>query len=131
MKDRGRRARSRHPKGEPGRDDPFHRVSDVLEGVISQLGLTEELKRQDALFRWEGLVGERIARVTRASSISRGVLFVRVGSSAWLNELNLMRHELLARLNAGRTEGRIERIVFTLSGGEEPSAESPRGDGAR
>jgi len=90
------------------------RVGDLLGGVFRKLGMTEEVARQGAVQRWEEVVGERIAEVTRATSVAGGVLFVQVASSAWLSELNLMRQDILARLNAGRTEGRIERIVFTL-----------------
>jgi predicted nucleic acid-binding Zn ribbon protein len=64
--------------------------------------------------RWSAVVGEQIAAVTDATAVSGETLFVRVASSAWMSELNLMRHEILARLNAGQTEGRIERVVFTL-----------------
>jgi len=92
-------------------------VGDLLPRVFHKLGVAVEIERQEALERWEGVVGERIAAVTRATAVSRGVLFVKVVSSAWLTELNLMRHDIMRRLNAGRGEGRIERIVFTLSEG--------------
>ena len=92
-------------------------VGDLLPGLFHKLGVAVEVERQEALERWEGVVGERIAAVTRATAVSRGVLFVKVVSSAWLTELNLMRHDILRRLNAGRGKGRIERIVFTLSEG--------------
>ena len=72
------------------------------------------MARQEALGRWDAVVGERIAAVTRATAVSGGVLFVKVVSSPWLTELNLMRHDILRRLNAGQREGRVERIVFTL-----------------
>jgi len=100
-------------RGRAGGGGP-DRVGDLLGGVFRKLGLTEEVARQGAVQRWEEVVGERIAEVSRATSVAGGVLFVQVASSAWLNELNLMRQDILARLNAGRKEGRIERIVFTL-----------------
>lgn len=92
-------------------------MGDLLPWVFHKLGVAVECERQEALERWEGVVGERIAAVTQATAVSRGVLFVKVVSSAWLTELNLMRHDILPRLNAGRGEGRIKRIVFTLSEG--------------
>jgi predicted nucleic acid-binding Zn ribbon protein len=92
-------------------------VGEVLTGVLRSLGLSEALARQEALMRWPDVVGARIAQVARAVAVSGDVLFVRVDSSAWLSELSLMKHDILKRLNAGRNEGRIERIVFTLAGG--------------
>ncbi len=92
-------------------------MGNLLPQLVRKLGLAKEIARQDALTRWEQVVGERIAAVTETTAVSRGVLFVRVASSAWLSELNLMRQDILRRLNAGQGEGRVERIVFTLSAG--------------
>ena len=62
-------------------------------------------------------VGEAIARVTRAQGVREATLIVEVRSSSWLMELNLMKEEILRRVNEGRQEARIEKIVFVLSGG--------------
>ncbi len=126
-------SRRRDGRGEGSPD----RVGDLLGGVLRKLGVSEEVARQGAIERWGEVVGERIAAVTEAVSVANGVLFVRVSSSAWLNELTLMRSELLSRLNAGRRDGRIDRIVLTLAegppraagGGAGPGPSPPREDG--
>ena len=109
---------------EPRPGDPA-RVGDVLDGVLRSLGLAKALARQGAIVRWPEVVGERIAGVTRAVGVSTDVLFVQVTSSAWLSELSLIKHDILRRLNAGQKEGRIERIVFTLSEGSSPGSREP------
>ena len=72
------------------------------------------MKRQGALDGWAQLVGDAIARVTRARSLADGTLFVEVRSSAWLMELELMKGEILRRVNAGLEGAALERIVFVL-----------------
>ena len=99
--------------GDRSGDRGMGKVDEVLGGLLRSLGIHHEVARQEVLERWPEVVGERIAAVTRARSVARGILFVDVRSSAWITELNLMRHELLTRLNAGAGEGRLERIVFT------------------
>ncbi len=47
--------------------------------------------------------------------MSGSVLIVEVRSSAWLNELDMMKDEILRRLNEGRDEGRIEAIRLVLA----------------
>lgn len=135
----GRPRPGTRPSSPRAPDRGMGRVDEVLDGVLESLGIREDVARQAALARWATCVGPGIARVTRPRVVARGVLFVDVRSSAWLNELNLMRHDLLARLNAGAGEARVERIVFSLAGDpafeEDPSgADSPgrphRGDGA-
>jgi len=39
---------------------------------------------------------------------------VRVVTSAWMNELQLMTPEIMARINAGRGPGRIKTIRWLL-----------------
>ena len=125
MEDRwgGDRRLKATPDGPPdsGKTDPTpgkpHLVGELLPRLFKKWGLAKDVARQEALVRWDPVVGERIAAVAQATAVSKGVLFVRVASSAWLTELNLMRHDILRRLNAGQREGRVERIVFTLSEG--------------
>jgi Dna[CI] antecedent, DciA len=38
-----------------------------------------------------------------------------VANSAWMMELNLMKHELIKRVNSGRKEGQIRQIVFQMA----------------
>jgi predicted nucleic acid-binding Zn ribbon protein len=102
------------------------RVGDILGGLLHKLGISEEVARQEVLLRWDSTVGEKIASVSKAVAVSGGVLFVHVESSAWMNELNLMRYDIMKRLNAGAGECRIDRIVFTLSDGSGGVDRNPR-----
>ena len=90
------------------------RIDSVVERFLEGAGVAEQVKRQGVLETWPVLVGEAIAEVTEARSISVDTLFVEVRSSPWLMELEMMKTEILQRLNAGRKDARIERIVFVL-----------------
>lgn len=112
------RSPDRSPNLSPDRspDRGMGRVDQVLDGLLDRLGIREDVARQAAVGRWAEVVGPGIAEVTRARAVAQGVLYVDVRSSAWLNELTFMRHDLLTRLNAGAGSARVERIVFTLAG---------------
>ena len=97
----------------PQRTGP-ERVDKVVERFLDGAGIAEQVRRQDVLEAWPALVGEAIAAVTHARSLSVGTLFVEVRSSPWLMELEMMKADILRRLNAGREDGLIERIVFVL-----------------
>ena len=81
------------------------------------MGIAERVERASVFGEWEDLVGPQIARVSRPVRIREDVLFVEVESAAWRMELSLLRPRLLRKLNAGRTSGRIEKIVFLQSDG--------------
>lgn len=110
------------PRG-PRRGEPV-RLDELLGDFLKKHGLEDEVEGQAALERWPEIVGERIAAVARPTGLARGALFVEVRSSAWITELATMRHEILARLNAGREQGRVERIVFRLA----EETEGPEGE---
>jgi len=101
--------------GDRGRGQGPTPLGEALGDFLRKHDLEQEVAGQAALVRWEEVVGGRIARVTRPTGIARGILYVDVASSPWMSELTLMRHDILARLNAGRKEGRVERIIFRLA----------------
>jgi len=91
------------------------RVGDVLGGVLEEHGLKDEVKQAGVVEFWPELVGEHVAAVTRAKVVVSGALFVEVRTSAWLNELNMMREDFLGRVNERLPETPLERIVFVLA----------------
>jgi predicted nucleic acid-binding Zn ribbon protein len=91
------------------------RLGDVLGGVLRQHGLEDQVKRMAAVDLWPDVVGEHIAAVTRARSVAEGTLVVEVRSSGWLMELNMIKGDLLARVNTRMAEAPLERLVFVLA----------------
>ena len=95
------------------------RVGEILPDLFERLGIVREVASQGALVAWDSVVGPNISAVARATAVANGVLYVSVKSSAWLSELNMLKHELLRRLNAGRGDGRIDRIILRLDDGND------------
>ena len=90
-------------------------VREALEGYLSRSGLASRLAQAQVIPDWPRLVGPQIAAVTDPESVTPdGTLFVRVETSAWMNELQLMAPDIMARINAGRTPGRIKTIRWLL-----------------
>src|SRR5207247_2959165 len=82
-------------------------VREALEGYLSRSGLASRLAQAQVSPHWPRLVRPQIAAVTDRESVTPdGTLFVRVATSAWMNELLLMAADIMARTNAGRAAGR-------------------------
>jgi len=91
-------------------------VGEVLEGYLKRAGLAQRLRQAQVVPEWPRLVGPQIAAVTAPDSVTPdGTLFVRVATSAWMNELQLMTPEIMARVNAGRAPGHIRSIRWLLA----------------
>lgn len=93
------------------------RVGELVEAFLSKGKVGRQVRRVGVLDEWAERVGERIATVTRPRSLSDAVLFVEVRTSPWLMELNMMREGILERLNEGREDVPIKKIVFVLMDG--------------
>jgi predicted nucleic acid-binding Zn ribbon protein len=91
------------------------KVGDVVDSILDKHGVRKQVRRMEVLDLWASVVGEHVARVTRAKGVSDATLFVEVRTSAWLMELNMMKGEFLERVNALVPETPLERIVFVLA----------------
>jgi predicted nucleic acid-binding Zn ribbon protein len=91
-------------------------VGEALQGYLARSGLGSRLAQAQTVTEWAALVGPQIASVTAPESVTPdGTLFVRVATSAWMNELQLMMPDIMARINAGRGAGRIKTIRWLLA----------------
>ncbi|HXM38820.1 MAG TPA: DUF721 domain-containing protein [Gemmatimonadales bacterium] len=99
----------------PKRNRPIA-VGEALDGYLKRAGLARRVGQAQVIPDWPDLVGPQIAAVATPESVTPdGVLFVRVTTSAWMNELQLMTPDIMARINAGRGPGRITTIRWLLS----------------
>ena len=90
-------------------------LRELVPAALKRAGIAERVAQSSVLDSWPEIVGERIARVAEPELITAdGVLFVRVRSAAWRQELSLMTPMIIARLNAGRAGGRVEGIRWML-----------------
>jgi predicted nucleic acid-binding Zn ribbon protein len=90
-------------------------VGEVLRRYLARAGLTRRLAQAQVIPDWPRLVGPQIAAVTEPESVTPdGTLFVRVATSAWMNELQLMGPQIMAAVNQGGG-ARIKTIRWLLS----------------
>ena len=93
----------------------FARVGELLPTVLKSIGLGQRLKEQEVLGIWAQVVGEEIAARTQPLRVDKGVLYVRVDHSAWLQELHFMEKEILRKLKEKAPDVDLDRIRFGAS----------------
>ena len=76
------------------------------------LGIRQKIVEYDAVLQWESIVGEHIAKAASAVRIVKGVLFVKVKTSTWRNELNLRKREIMTTLNSALGHEVVKDIKF-------------------
>lgn len=74
-------------------------IDAVIDGLTETLGIKSRLQEYEAVVEWDSIVGEQIAKMTTASRIVKGVLFVKVKTSTWRNELNIRKKDIIFKIN--------------------------------
>jgi len=101
----------------------IEKLSSFLGKTLASHGLATRLKEFRVMGRWEKIVGKVIARHAQPSSLRGKKLTVVVDSSAWMQQLSLLKPELLEKLNQGLGAGSLHEI--TLKMGNVAPAEKP------
>lgn len=108
----------------------MERLGLTLERTLKRMGLARAVRERMALVVWGEVVGAAAARHTRPVIVRRGQMLVRVSSSTWAQELTLMRHQLVDRLNARLGEHVIRDIKFAVDPSLALATDPPTGRSA-
>ena len=87
-------------------------IGGLLNGVLSELGLTEKLRECRALQAWEEAAGPAVAARARPLRIRRGRLELAVPSAVWRTQLSFARADLIRRVNELAGESVVREIVI-------------------
>jgi hypothetical protein len=71
------------------------------------------LEEHRALQAWEGYVGAAACRVSKALRVRQGTLLVRVQDPLWMQQLSLLKRELIKRYRSDFPRLGIRDIFFT------------------
>ena len=88
-------------------------IGNVFAQLFQDLGISKAIEQNQAVVKWPEIVGERIAEVSEAQKIENGVLYVRVNSPVWRNELTFMKRNLINSVNETLEKNLVKDIKFT------------------
>ena len=97
-------------------------LSTLLDSVFAGKPLQKRLREAHIWEVWQEAVGEKIASRARPLSFRDGILTVAVSGSAWLQQLSMMKPEIMQSLNEAAAEEIVKDIFFKQ--GKIPAAEN-------
>ena len=92
------------------------RAGDLVDGLLAGWGLDQRLHQYQALLIWDDVVGPQIAARTKPEKIRDGVLEVSVDQPTWMQQLQLLKPQILAKLNAQLGGDNALREIFLKRG---------------
>ena len=93
-----------------------HRPPQQLGGAIQELLARLDAKGGFEIVRlirvWPDVVGEAIARRTEVSGLKFHTAVVKISSAMWIQELNLMKPQILSRLREALGNDTVRELRF-------------------
>lgn len=88
------------------------KMKGLLESVLSQRGYLSACWEAEITTKWNQVVGERLAKVAECKGVENGVLYIRVPSAAWRQELSFMEKHIIESIKKNTRCTSVKRIVF-------------------
>jgi predicted nucleic acid-binding Zn ribbon protein len=88
------------------------KIGSILDAVLGERGYLTPCREWDVVRRWPDIAGRKLASVTECSRVENGVLYVRVASAAWRQEVSYLKQRLLDAIAQETPCGSITDIVF-------------------
>lgn len=107
------------------RSRKIDKLSGTIEKLLNARGWAGRLKEYRVLGVWDRCVGSGIAAHAQPVMIRGKKLTVVVDSSAWMQQLSLLRPQIVEKLNRGLGKDSVESISLKL--GEVGRREAPSG----
>ena len=96
------------------RSQKVERLGATLEKVLSRRGLAAKLQEYRLFAQWGRAVGPLIARHAQPSAIRGKKLTITVDSSAWMQQLSLLRPEIINKVNYCLREEAVDAITLRI-----------------
>ena len=97
----------------------FIPISNILKKIIRDFGLEEKFREIQIINTWEYIAGETILNHTFAYNYQNKILFIKVDSSVWIQQLIMLKKELIQKINQKLGKNLVKDIRFKLAEEEE------------
>lgn len=89
---------------------PYLSLGEAIQAFLDKHGLRDEAAIQAVIQEWDKLMGAPIASNTEKVWFSKGILYVKMKSPVWKNELQLARTKIRDMVNARIKRKLIEEV---------------------
>jgi len=101
------------------------RVGSILEKTLKNMSLDRKLKEHEVWNVWNSVVGEHVSSHAQPDFMRNKILFVRVSSSPWMQQLCYMSKGIVEALNKRLGAPIVEEIRFKLGEVDPPCRGTP------
>ena len=87
------------------------KIDSILDTILQERGYKSVCKEYDVISQWKTIVGDKVSSVTQCDRIENGILYIRVMSSAWRQEIIYLKKIILKQILDNTDCNSIKDIV--------------------
>ncbi|OGU11806.1 MAG: hypothetical protein A2075_09460 [Geobacteraceae bacterium GWC2_58_44] len=106
-------------------------VADLLSAILRGTPAEKRLKEGRIWLVWEDAVGSRIASHARPAAFRDGTLTLTVDSAPWMQQLNYLKRELIAKVNGELGEELVKELYMKAGRVSAPPAPDEKPQAAK
>jgi|TARA_Y100000031_G_C8108619_1_gene332315 predicted nucleic acid-binding Zn ribbon protein len=88
------------------------KLKTALESTLKETDSQEIVIQGKAITLWPKAAGKEISKVTEATDLRKGVMFIKTENSSWRNELMFQKEEIIKKINTLLNNNIIKDIKF-------------------
>ncbi len=81
------------------RNRKYLSLGDAIDQFLQQNGLKEEVKIQQVIVNWDKIMGKVMAEQTEKMWFQKGILYLKIPSPVWRQELSSAKREIKKIVN--------------------------------
>ena len=92
----------------------LQRIDEILSWALKKRQVPFRPEDRRLIGIWQKAVGPQIAAQSRPENLRRDVLFVKVSTSVWMQQLHFLKGELIEKVNALMEKAPVREIRFSI-----------------
>lgn len=96
-------------------------VNTLLKEMLGKPGFGEQITRHQAWLVWDKIVGKQIAARARPLRLRKGVLEIAVDHPVWMQQLQMMKSQILAKIQEQTPKAGITDLYLRKGGHSTPA----------
>ncbi len=92
------------------RNREYMSLRDAIDQFLSQHGLKDKAKTQQVIVNWEQIMGKPLAEQTEKIWYQQHILYLKIPSPVWRQELNSAKREIIKIVNQQIGEDLVKEV---------------------
>jgi len=92
----------------------LQKLGNILQDILKKHNINIDSEEQRLLEIWNKAVGTQISVHTRPEKLKRNTLFVNVSSSVWMQQLHILKSEIIKKINQYLGKELVKNIHFSI-----------------